>query len=167
MAATMHQLSAALFSRHLNGLAGCLKKAHALYAEKKFDEVTLINYRLFPDMFNFARQVQVATDHARKCTAMLAGQEAPAYEDNEKTLAELLARVEKTLAYVNAVKAEQINGTEEKSVVVKGRDRDVTFSGIDLVLNRSLPNFFFHVTTAYDILRHNGVALGKKDFMGG
>ena len=167
MAVTMHQLSAALFSRHLNGLAGCLKKAQALYSEKKFDEVTLLNYRLFPDMFNFAKQVQIATDHARKCTAMLAGQEPPAYEDNEKSLAELLARVEKTLAYLNAVKAEQINGTEEKSVIVKGRDRDVTFSGIDLVLNRSLPNFYFHVTTAYDILRHNGVALGKKDFMGG
>jgi uncharacterized protein len=166
MTVAMHQISVALFCRHLNGIAGCLKKAQALYAEKKFDESTLISYRLFPDMFNFARQVQIATDHAGKCVALLAGQEAPAHADDEKSLAELIARVEKTVAWLNSIKPEQINGTEEKSVTLKRGGQDVVFKGIDLVLNRSLPNFYFHVTTAYDILRHNGVEIGKKDFMG-
>jgi hypothetical protein len=162
----MYAVSVPVFVKHLNGLAGCLKKAQAHYAEKKYDEATLMQYRFFPDMFSFARQVQAMCDHARNCTALLAGVEAPKFEDNEKSLAELIGRVEKTIAFVNTVKAGQIDGTEEKPVTVKMRDRELHLKGQELLLNRSLPNFFFHATTAYDILRHNGVELGKRDFMG-
>ena len=166
MAVSMYPISVPVFVKHLNGLAGCLKKAQALYAEKKFDEGTLLNYRLFPDMFSFARQVQAATDHAKNCTALLSGIEAPKYDDSEKSLADLIGRVEKTIAFLNTIKPGQIDGTEEKPVTVKMRDRELNFKGQELLLNRSLPNFYFHCTTAYDILRHNGVELGKRDFMG-
>jgi hypothetical protein len=117
-------------------------------------------------MFSFTRQIQAMTDHARNCTALLAGVEAPKFEDNEKSLAELTARVEKTVAFLNTVKPAQIDGTEEKAVTVKMRDRELNLKGQELLLNRSLPNFYFHATTAYDIMRHNGVELGKRDFMG-
>lgn len=166
MAVSMHQISLPIFVRQLSGLAGCMKKAQALYADKKYDETTLLSYRFYPDMFSFAKQVQIATDHAKNCAALLAGLEAPKYEDNETSLAALIARVEKTLAWLNTVKPEQIDGTEGKTVVVKMRDREMTFTGLELLQNRSLPNFYFHVTTAYDILRHNGVEIGKRDFMG-
>ena len=166
MAISMYQISLPVFVRHLNGLAGCMKKAQALYAEKKYDESTLLSYRFYPDMFSFTRQIQAATDHARTCTALLAGLEAPKYEDNEKNLVELIARVEKTTAWLNTVKPEQIDGSEGKSVTLKMRDRELKFTGQELLLNRSLPNFYFHATTAYDIIRHNGVEIGKRDFMG-
>ena len=166
MAISMHQVSLPVFVKHLNGLTGCMKKAQALYAEKKYDETTLLTYRFYPDMFSFTRQVQAATDHAKTCTALLAGVEAPKFEDNEKSLAELITRVEKTVAFLNAVKPEQIDGTEGKAVTVKMRDREMNFTGLELLQNRSLPNFYFHTTTAYDILRHNGVEIGKRDFMG-
>jgi uncharacterized protein len=164
--ATMSQITTPVFVKHLNALAGCLKKAQALYAEKKYDEGTLMSYRLYPDMFTFTRQVQQATEHARNCTAALAGVEAPKYEMNEKSLADLIGRIEKSVAWVSSVKADQLDGTEGKSVTVKAGDRELTFTGLDLVLKRSMPNFYFHCTTAYDILRHNGVGLGKGDFMG-
>jgi hypothetical protein len=166
MAIALHQISVPIFVRHLNGLVICLKKAQTLYAEKKYDESSLISYRLFPDMFSFARQVQAATDHARNCTALLAGVEAPKFEDNEKSLADLIARVEKSIAFLNSVKPEQINGAEGKNVTVKMRDRELNFTGLDLLQNRSMPNFYFHATTAYNILRHNGVEIGKGNFMG-
>jgi hypothetical protein len=166
MAISMYQISMPIFVRQLNGLAGCMKKARALYAEKKYDESTLLCYRLYPDMFSFAKQVQIATDHVRNCAALLAGLEAPKYEDNEKSLAELIARVEKTIAWLNTVKPAQVDGTEGKAVTVKMRDREMKFTGIELLQNRSLPNFYFHITTAYNILRHNGVEIGKRDFMG-
>lgn len=166
MTVSMYPISVPVFVKHLSGLAGCLKKAQALYAEKKFDENTLLSYRFYPDMFSFARQVQAATDHAKNCTALLAGVEAPKYDDGEKSLAELITRVEKTVAWLGSVKPGQIDGTEEKPVTVKMRDRELNYKGQELLLNRSLPNFYFHCTTAYDILRHNGVELGKRDFMG-
>ena len=166
MAVSMYQISLPIFVRHLNGIAGCMKKAQALYAEKKYDESSLLSYRFYPDMFSFAKQVQIATDHARNCAALLAGLEAPKYEDNEKNLAELIARVEKTVAWLNTVKPEQVDGSEGKSVTVKMRDREMKFTGLELLQNRSLPNFYFHATTAYDIIRHNGVEIGKRDFMG-
>lgn len=166
MAISMYKVSLPIFVRHLNGLAGCMKKAQALYAEKKYDEATLLSYRFYPDMFSFARQIQAASDHAKNCAALLAGLEAPKYEDNEKSLAELIARVEKTVAWLNAVKPEQIDGMEGKSVTLKTRDRELKFTGQELLLNRSMPNFYFHATTAYDIIRHNGVEIGKRDFMG-
>jgi len=163
---SMSQISLPVFVKHLNGLAGCMKKAQSLYAEKKYDEATLLSYRFYPDMFSFARQVQQATDHARNCTALLAGVEAPKYDNSEKSLAELIGRVEKSVAWLKTIKPEQVDGTEEKSVTLKMQDRELNFKGLELLLNRSLPNFYFHATTAYDIMRHNGVELGKRDFMG-
>ena len=166
MSISLHQISVPIFVRHLTGLANSMKKAQALYGEKKYDEATLTSYRFYPDMFSFARQVQAATDHARTCASLLAGVEPPKFEDSEKTLADLIGRVEKTIAFLNGLKPEQVNGAEEKSVTVKMRDRELNFKGLDLLENRSLPNFYFHCTTAYDILRHNGVEVGKRDFMG-
>ena len=164
--ASMSQITIPVFVKHLNALAACMKKAQALYAEKKYDESTLVGYRLYPDMFSFARQVQQATEHARNCTAALAGVEAPKYEMNEKSLAELMGRCEKSVAWLNTIKPDQLDDTEGKNVTIKAGDRELTFTGLDLVLKRSLPNFYFHCTTAYDIMRHNGVELGKRDFMG-
>jgi hypothetical protein len=163
----LHQISVPVFVRHLKGMANCLKKAQALYKEKNYDQATLLAYRLYPDMFSFARQVQAATDHARTCTALMAGVEAPKFEDNEKSLEELIARVEKSIAFVEGVAAGKLDGAEGKSVTVKMRDRELNMTALELLLNRSMPNFYFHATTAYDILRHNGVELGKRDFMGG
>lgn len=166
MAIGLHQISVPVFVRHLKGLSNSLKKAQALYREKKYDEATLLAYRFYPDMFSFAKQVQAATDHARTCTALMAGVEAPKFEDNEKSLEELIARVDKSIAFVEGVGAGQLDGAEGKGVTVKMRDRELNMSALELLLNRSMPNFYFHATTAYDILRHNGVELGKRDFMG-
>jgi hypothetical protein len=162
----MSQISLPVFVRHLEGLSIVLKKAQALYAEKKFDEATLLNYRLYPDMFSFSRQVQASTDHARNSVALLAGVEAPKVDMNEKGLADLAARVDNTVAWLNTIKPAQIDGTEGKNVTVKMGDRETQYTGLDLLLKRALPNFYFHATTAYDILRHNGVEIGKRHFMG-
>jgi hypothetical protein len=166
MAITMYQISLPIFIKHLNGLAGCMSKAQALYGEKKYEEATLLGYRFYPDMFNFAGQVQVATDHARNFAALLSGEKAPKYENDEKSLADLIARVEKSVAWLKTVKPEQIEGTEDKSVTVRRPTGEVQMTGLELLLNRSMPNFLFHCTTAYDIMRHNGVEIGKRDFMG-
>ena len=166
MSVSMSQISFPVFVRHLEGLAIMLKKAQALYGEKKFDETTLMNYRLYPDMFSFARQVQATTDHARNCIALLAGVEAPKVELNEKSLADLAARVDGTVAWLNSITPAQVDGSEAKNVTVKMGDRETHYTGIDLLLKRALPNFYFHATTAYDILRHNGVEIGKRHFMG-
>lgn len=166
MAVTMYQVSLPVFIRHLNGLAACMKKAQAHYAEKKYDEATLLSYRFYPDMFSFTQQVRMATDHPRNFAGMLSGVQAPKFEDNEKSLAELIARVEKTVDYLKTVEAKQIDGTEEKSVTIKRPTGDVQMKGLELLLNRIMPNFMFHATTAYDIMRHNGLELGKRDFMG-
>ena len=166
MSVSMSQISFPVFVRHLEGLAIVLKKAQALYGEKKFDETTLMNYRLYPDMFSFARQVQATTDHARNCIALLAGVEAPKVELNEKSLADLAARVDGTVAWLNSITPAQVDGSEAKNVTVKMGDRETHYTGIDLLLKRALPNFYFHATTAYDILRHNGVEIDKRHFMG-
>lgn len=166
MAISMFNISVPIFIRHLNGLAHCLKKAQAVYAEKKYDENTLMIQRMYPDMFTFARQIQQATDHARNCAGALAGVESPAYEMNEKSIADLIGRVEKTLAFLKALTPAQIDGTDSKKLTIKVMGKDTDFVGIDLLQNRALPNFYFHVTTAYDILRINGIEIGKRDFMG-
>ena len=163
---TLYQISIPVFIKHLNGLAGCMKKAQALYAEKKYDEATLLGYRFYPDMFNFAGQVQVATDHARNFTASVADLKAPKFENHEKSLADLITRVEQTNAWLKEIQPRQLEGGEEKVVTVRRPTGDVQMKGIELLLNRSMPNFMFHCTTAYDILRHNGVEIGKRDFMG-
>ena len=165
MALSMYQASVPVYIKLLNGLAACLKKAAAHYAENKYDEASLLSYRLYPDMFPFAKQVQEATNHARN-TARLAGQEPPKVEENEKSLAELIARVEQTVAFLNTLKPGQIDGSEEKTITVTRRDVAVNYSGMQFLLNRSMPNFSFHSATAYNILRHNGVAVGKRDYLG-
>lgn len=166
MTIAMSQISIPVFVRHLEGLSIVLKKAQVQYAEKKYDEGSLLNYRFFPDMFTLARQVQAATDHARNCTAALAGVEAPKMPMEEKSLADLAARVDNTVAWLKGVTPAQVDGSESKTITIKVMDRDTQFSGIDLLLKRSLPNFYFHAATAYDILRHNGVEIGKRHFMG-
>lgn len=166
MSVSMYQISVPVFVRHLQGLAACLRKAQALYAEKLYDETSLLSYRLYPDMFNFVRQVQIVTDHARNCAALLAGVEVPILDDKEATIADLIGRVEETVRYLSAFRPEQIDGTEDKTVKVRMRDRELSFTGQELVTTRSLPNFYFHVVTAYAIMRHNGVVIGKRDFMG-
>lgn len=166
MAISMYNISVSIFVRHLNGLAHCMKKAQAVYTEKKYDEGTLLGQRLFPDMFNFARQIQQTTDHARNCGATLAGVDSPVMEMNEKTLAELIGRVEKTIAFLKGLTPAQVDGSEGKKLVIKVMGKDTEFVGIDLLQNRALPNFYFHLTTAYNILRLNGIEIGKRDFMG-
>ena len=165
MALSMYQASIPIYIKMLNGLATCLKKAAAHYAENKWDESSLLSYRMYPDMFHFAKQVQEATNHARN-VVVLAGHEPPKLQESEKSLAELIARVEQTVAFIQTVKPAQIDGSEEKTITRTRRDVSVDYSGLQFLLHRSMPNFCFHCTTAYNILRHNGVAVGKRDYLG-
>ena len=165
MALSMYQATVPFYIKLLNGLAVCLKKAAAHYAENKYDEASLLGYRMYPDMFHFAKQVQEATNHARS-TVRLAGQEPPKVEENEQSLAALIARVEQTVAFLKTLKPEQIDGSEEKVITLTRRDVAVDYSGVQFLQTRAIPNFTFHCTTAYNILRHNGVAVGKRDYLG-
>ena len=162
MAVSIYQVSVPLFLRHLQALAGCLRKAQALYSEKKYDESTLLSYRLYPDMYNFTKQVQAATRHALTCTTMLAGLDTPKFSDDERSLAELITRVENAVAFLKTLTPSQIEGSEDQSYTIKNTRK---FTGLELVTNRFLPHFYFHTTTAYDIMRHNGVPLVKSNFM--
>ncbi|MEW5771144.1 MAG: DUF1993 domain-containing protein [Pseudomonadota bacterium] len=166
MTISMYQASVPVFIRMLDNLAAILEKAAAHCEARKIDPLALTQYRLYPDMFNFARQVQVACDHARNGAARIAGSEAPRLENTAQTFPELIGRVRETVEYLQTFKPEQIDGAEEREVVVKRGETVNTYTGLDYLLNRALPNFYFHVTTAYDILRHNGVELGKRDYIG-
>ena len=162
----MYQASAPRFANTLKNLSAILDKAKAHAEAKKIDELVLTSSRLYPDMLAFARQVQIACDTAKGAVARLAGVEIPKHEDTEKTFDELKARIAKTIAFIDGVKAAQIDGSEEKDIVLKLRGKDVPFKGLQYLLGFAWPNFYFHVTTAYNILRHNGVELGKSDFLG-
>jgi hypothetical protein len=166
MSISMYQASAPRFVHTLKNLAAILDKAKVHAAAKKLDEQVLTSSRLFPDMFALARQVQIACDTAKGAVARLAGVEIPKHEDTEKTFDELQARIAKTLAFIATVKAAQIDGTEDKEIMLKLQGKDVASKGMAYLLGRAWPNFYFHVTTAYNILRHNGVDLGKGDFIG-
>ena len=166
MSLTMYQASITVFIRTLGNLSNILDKAAAHAEAKKIDQGVFVNARLAPDMFPLSRQVQIATDMAKGCAARLAGIEVPSYEDNETTFADLQARIAKTIAFLQTVTAEQIDGSEERTVTLKLRGKEVNFIGQPYLLDFVLPNVFFHVTTAYGILRHNGVELGKLDFLG-
>lgn len=166
MALSMFQASVPPFIRMLNNLAAFLGKAAAHCEAKKIDPAALINFRLYPDMFALGKQVQVACDHAKNGAARLAGVDAPEFDNSEKTFPELIGRVKQTIAYLETFKPAQIDGKEAGEVTIKRGETVVTYQGQDYLLNRALPNFYFHVTTAYDILRHNGVELGKKDYLG-
>jgi hypothetical protein len=162
----MYQASVPVFVRMLNNLVVILEKAAAHCEARKIDPLALTQCRLYPDMFHFARQVQAACDHARNGAARLAGLEAPRLENTERTFPELVERVRQAIAYLETFRPEQIDGSEDREVVMKRGETVNTYAGQDYLLNRALPNFYFHVTTAYDILRHNGVELGKRDFLG-
>jgi uncharacterized protein len=167
MSISMYQASVPVLMRGLTNLQAILGKAQAHAAEKQIDPSALTGARLFPDMLPLVRQVYIATDTAKGCAARLAGVDIPKYDDVELTFDELIARIEKTNAYLKEFTAAQIDGTEERSITLKMRTGPVEFSGVDYLLAFALPNFFFHVTTAYDILRHNGVEIGKLDYLGG
>ena len=163
---SMYQASAPRFVNILKNLSAILDKAQAHVDTKKIDPTVLTNSRLYPDMFTMARQVQSACDSAKGAVARLAGVEVPKHEDTEQTLAELKARIAKTIDFINSVKAAQIDGSEDKPIVLKIRGQDVNYTGMQYLLGFAHPNFYFHVTTAYDILRHCGVEIGKRDYIG-
>ncbi len=166
MKISMYQVLVPPFIRMLNNLAAVLDKGAAHAEAKKIDPSVLINARLYPDMLPLARQVQIAGDTAKGAGARLAGLEPPKYEDTETTFADLKGRIQKTISYLNTFKPEQIDGSEDRTVTLQVRGNPVTFQGMPYLLNQAIPNFYFHVTTAYDILRHSGVELGKADFLG-
>lgn len=166
MTLSMYQASVPRFVNILGNLSNILDKAQAHVAAKKLDETTLTTYRLFPDMFPMARQVQIACDGAKGVVARLAGVEIPVHEDNEKTLAELKTRIAKTIAFVQSLTPEQIDGTEDKAIVIVRGDKETRYTGMQFLMGHAIPNFYFHVTTAYNILRHNGVEIGKRDYIG-
>jgi hypothetical protein len=166
MAFTIYQASVPVFQRRLTALSAIIDKAAAFAEARKIDPVTLIHFRLYPDMFPFARQVQTATDHAKGATARLAGLEVPRYADTESSFDELKARIAKTLQFIDAVEPGAMDGAEDREVTLTIGGKERTLKGGFYLLNHAMPNFYFHVTTAYAILRHNGVELGKNDFMG-
>ena len=167
MQISMYQASIPIFVRMLDNLSKILELAVQYAEEKKIDPAVLVDARLAPDMYPLSRQVQIATDMAKGCAARLAGLDVPVYEDKETTFTELLARIARTIAFVQSVSPAQIDGSEEKTVTLKLRNQEISFLGLPYLLNFVLPNFYFHITTAYAILRHNGLAIGKKDFIGG
>lgn len=161
----MHAVSAPVFVRMLNNLSSILSKAEQQAKAKGYDPAVLLNARLAPDMFTLTRQVQIATDHAKGCVARLAGHQVEAIEDTETSFAELQARIKKVLAIVEGYKPEQLDGSEGREITIKIPNAELKFTGLDYVTTWAMPNFYFHVTTAYAILRHNGVELGKRDFL--
>lgn len=166
MPISMHSASVPVFVRMLGNLLVWLDKAEAHAQARHFDPGVYLAARLAPDMLPFTKQIQIACDSAKFGVARLSGVEAPKYDDNEASLADLRERVRKTLAFIQSVGAERIDGTEEKDVVVPRRDGSMTLKGEAYLANFVLPNFYFHLTTAYALLRHNGVVLGKSDFLG-
>jgi uncharacterized protein len=166
MSLTMYQASVPVFVQYLNSLEVLLDKAKAMCAAKKIDELVITGSRLAPDMFPLSRQIQIACDFAKGASARLAGADVPAWEDNEKTIDELKARIRKTADFIQGFKTAQIAGSEERDIKLKIRGNDVTFKGQPYLTNFAMGHFFFHMTTAYNILRHNGVEIGKGDFIG-
>lgn len=166
MSLSMYKSTVPVFIRMLNNLSTILTKATHYAEVKKIDPAILISARLAPDMFALARQVQIATDTAKGCGARLANIEIPIFSDTETTFAELHDRIAKTIHFLQSLNPTQFNGCEERQVTLKLPNGEINFPGEDYVLGFALPNFYFHVTTAYDILRHNGLDIGKKDFLG-
>lgn len=167
MSLTMYQASIPAFIHMLGNLSAILDKAAAHAEAKKIDPAVFVNARLSPDMFPLSRQVQIATDIVKGCAARLAGIEVPSYADNETTFAELQARIAKTVAFLQSVSAAQIDGSEEREITLKFGSRELHYLGQAYLLDFVNPNFYFHLTTTYAILRHKGVEIGKRDFLGG
>jgi hypothetical protein len=166
MTISMYQASVPAFVRALTNLAAILEKGAAHAQARKIDEAVLLNSRLFPDMFPLSRQVQIATDTAKSGAGRLAGAEFPAYEDKEATFQELGLRIRNTVTYLQSLSPADIDGTEDKTINWQTRSSTKSMAGLPYLMNHLLPNLHFHVTAAYAILRHNGVEIGKKDFLG-
>ena len=163
---SMYDISVPVFAERLKALALVLTKAEANATERKIDSQVFLNARLAPDMYPLTRQVQIATDHAKGAPSRLAGREVPRYEDNEATFAELHHRIARTLDYLATFKPDEFENAENRTVTLKLGGRDIEAGGLTYLVDMAMPNFYFHVTTAYDILRHNGVPLSKRNFLG-
>jgi hypothetical protein len=166
MSLSMYSSSVPVFQHYLKNLSAILKKGSDYATEKKVDDKVLTGARLYPDMFPLSRQVQIACDVAKGCGARLAGVDVPKYDDVEVTFDELQARITKTMDFLNTLDAAAIDGSARKEIKMKSGPRELEFLGDHYLRNWALPNVFFHVTTAYNILRHNGVAVGKIDYLG-
>ncbi len=166
MTISMYQASAPRFVNILGNLSNILDKTQVHIDAKKISDAVLLELRLFPDMFAFGRQVQIACDTAAGVVARLSGQEIPVFDNSEKTLAELKQRIAKTIAFIASVPAAQIDGSEDKAIVTRRGDKETHYTGMQFLLGHAIPNFYFHVSAAYNILRHNGVEIGKRDFLG-
>ncbi len=167
MKISVHALSVDVFAHSLSSLAVLLEKGAAHAAARKFDPSVLMSARLAPDMFPLSRQVQIACDLAKNSIARLAGLEAPKFEDNEKTIEELRARIARTVDYIKGVPTSAFEGAEDRDIKVPaGPERILEFKGLPFLQRWAIPNVFFHITAAYSILRHNGVEIGKRDFLG-
>jgi len=166
MTISVYGMTVPIFTRMLTNLLAIMDKAEANATERKFDTLVLSNMRLAPDMIPFRGQVMIATDHVKGCVSRLAGREIPSWADTEETFPELRARIQKALDLLALTSPEDLEGGDEREVTLKLGGKDVTMSGQTYLVERALPNFFFHVTTAYAILRHGGVPVGKRDYIG-
>ena len=166
MTISMYQASVPRFVNILSNLSSILDKAQAYVEAKKIDPSVLPNYRIAPDMLPLSAQVQIACDSAKGLVTRLSGVAAPVFEDNEKTLVELKERIAKTITFIQSVPAESIDGTEEKEIVIKRGEKETHYKGMQFMLGHAVPNFYFHVSMTYAILRHNGVEIGKRDYLG-
>ena len=167
MAISMYQITIPVFTRALNNLSAILNKAAAHAEAKKIEPSVFINDRLAPDMFPLGRQIQIATDAVKGCAARLAGVDIPSFPDTEASFPELQERIAKTVAFLNGITEAQLEGSDSKTVTLKLRGNDVELKGLPYLNGFALPNLYFHITTTYAILRHNGVELGKIDYLGG
>jgi hypothetical protein len=166
MTISMYQASVPRIVNMLINLDHLLDKAQSHIDTKKLSEAALTQFRLYPDMFPLIRQVQIASDTAKAVVARLAGVDIPVYEDTEVSIADLKQRIAKTITFIQGFSANQIDGTEEKDIVTKRGDKETHYKGMQFLLNHAMPNVYFHVTTVYAILRHNGVEIGKRDYLG-
>ena len=167
MKISMHAMSAELFANSLSNLAHVLKKGEASASARKIDPAVLLAARLAPDMLPLTRQVQIACDISKGCVARLAGKDPQRFEDNEKSFEELATRIARTIDYIGSFPASAFEASEERDIKLPAGERTIEFKGLDYLRYWAIPNVFFHITTAYDILRHNGVELGKRDFIAG
>jgi hypothetical protein len=166
MTISMYTVSVPVFVQHLTALSANLDKAAAFAEARKIDPPVLLNMRLYPDMYPLVRQVQEATKHAARVSGLLAGVPSPDMANTEASFPELKERIAKTIAFLTGLKPAQVDGTDDKEIKIAFSSGERTFTGQSLLLHNALPNFYFHTTTAYDILRHCGVEIGKRDFMG-
>lgn len=166
MTISVYDVTVPVFTRMLTNLLAVMDKAEASAAERKFDTAVFADMRLAPDMIPFRGQIMIATDHVKGCVSRLAGKEVPSWPDTEKTFEELRVRIQKALDLLATVTREELEGGESRDVTLKLGGKDVTMNGLAYVTERALPNFYFHYTTAYAILRHGGVGIGKRDYIG-